>query len=568
MSRSAVVFAMLVAANLHPAWGSPVAIRFAVAPPAAEPPTGVWVMPVYQTAPDGPLAPCPFTLDADAVVVALEPGSNVALFFARADGTYVVAGPLRWPSSGDTVTIGGDRRRSVSARIAARVEAPVWVSAGTGASDWPRCAPAAIAASVECHGVPVDSGGVIVARLAGGWAAAAVPAVGDRETPDRVAVAEIVLKRLVAGALLVPVGGDEPCAGRVLRVRPSAVLSGTRYVSLEDSRSAEIQQVAARAFWVATTDRVEDGSVVRVTCPEGGVRIDLRHVAAGSPLVPIIVPTDLYIPGRVSIVDARHRPLPRALLDVYAPSVWVSSGDGEETRWEDVGSFVAAGDGTAEIRTLPRGRYEFRAQHPQGGRVTVTEEWKPGGLTLVLRAGHRVTGRVVQNDAPVAGLWVRALPALDVVVGAPDALDLIVAPTLTGADGRFALELPADRPMELRIGDEPGAVRRVPVPAGRADEETSLGDLALSAPITVTATLVLPEGCDLVATGPAGRTGLALVQGTRAAPGEWALVLPEPGAWYVSALCGGGREVPLAPTVIEIPPDVTGWRILLTPRAP
>ena len=78
-------------------------------------------------------------------------------------------------------------------------------------------------------------------------------------------------------------------------------------------------------------------------------------------------------------------------------------------------------------------------------------------------------------------------------------------------------------------------------------------------------TLVLEDGraCDILLTGPAGRTGMTVVRSARIGPAMSQAVVPEPGRWQVVAACGA-RERPVLPAWIEVSPSARDITVRLT----
>ncbi len=543
---------------------APVAVRFAVRPPLPGPAAVVWLDPRDDGAGAGQPREWPFTGATDGfehdVVVVAEAGRSVAVLIGTGDGGYVVVGPLRWPTAAETVVVPNVARRTIRVHAAGPLEGLSWVDGSGAVADWPSCRRVSRSSSAWlCYGVPVDLGGVLVGRALTGWSAAPVPSAGDPTQG-----VDVTLAPVTAGALLVVDDGEE-CEGRMLHRRESSVLAGTRYADVTEDARVDVAQVDGRTFWVASRGRWRPDAFARITCRGGTARVEATTLDAASPFVPWHVAIVPDVTGRVTLTDGGGHPAAGAALEVFAPRAAGAAAD-RAPRWERLASHVAGGNGVVLLK-LPRGRYELRAYHAQLGTAAVVEEWKSGGLTIALRAARRVSGRIVQNGNPVTGVVVRAVPALEAVVGAADTLDLLVPPASTGADGRFLIAVPA-RIAELRIGDDAGPVRRVPLPPGTTGEVLELGDIALSASIGVAVSVQLPGACELVAAGPLGRTGLAVLRATRTGPTEWRLPVPEPGVWLVSGACAAAGEVALLPSTIEVPADVPEWQATLVVRPP
>ncbi len=83
----------------------------------------------------------------------------------------------------------------------------------------------------------------------------------------------------------------------------------------------------------------------------------------------------------------------------------------------------------------------------------------------------------------------------------------------------------------------------------------ALGTVSIAAPLVVPVSLGLRSPCESAAEGPPGRMGAAIVNAPRTAGEERPLHVPEGGHRVGPSTCGG-RDVPLGPATIEIPPDV------------
>jgi hypothetical protein len=80
-----------------------------------------------------------------------------------------------------------------------------------------------------------------------------------------------------------------------------------------------------------------------------------------------------------------------------------------------------------------------------------------------------------------------------------------------------------------------------------------IGTIVMTSTPSVSFVLEGAESCGLLLTGPAGRTGLAVVYARRTGPAMFQADVPEPGQWFVVAVCGG-RERPVSPPVIGVAP--------------
>lgn len=109
-------------------------------------------------------------------------------------------------------------------------------------------------------------------------------------------------------------------------------------------------------------------------------------------------------------------------------------------------------DGSFEVRGLATGTYRVWARNDEGAsdavQVTVTEDYDPPDLTLVLRREASVEGEVVSEHGGVEGAWVLGVP----VSATGRILQARQLETRTGPQGRFRLGVPlAASTLELRV---------------------------------------------------------------------------------------------------------------------
>ncbi len=541
-----------------------VPVRFGVTPSLPSPPGAVSVLVNVEASGTWPL---PVLVHCDIIegdiVVSLREGVDVVVLIPAGDETYVLAGPMRWPAHPERRLVGDPRRRTIVLSGSGVTEPPAWVDGLAQPSSWPVCRPSG-PGGWACVGVPADTGGVFVGRLDDAWVAAFVGGQPAGNSPGTVA-----MRRIGAGALVVVdgLGDEDTCFARAVRPRASVVLAATRYATVEADERVEVETVGGGAFWVSSSEAFAPGASLRVACPGGVAVVDAVSLASAEPAVPVHVALTPVVSQRVLVQGTGGRAAAGAMLDVFAAPARDPAADPLAGKWERVVGVVADDTGVARLERLPRGRYVIRGLHARWGSAVLEVTITGRDLAMQLRPARRLVGRVVRHGIPAAGLPVRVLPALDAIAGTPAALDHVVPPGASDEEGRFEMALPTGAPYELRIGEAPEAVRRIPLPAGVEGDVIDLGIVSLTTPVTVAVSVLLPAACELGAAGPFGRTGLSIVAGVQLAAAEWRLVLPEAGPWLVSGTCGS-RDLPLAPAVVDVPAGVSEWGVVLTIRPP
>lgn len=119
-------------------------------------------------------------------------------------------------------------------------------------------------------------------------------------------------------------------------------------------------------------------------------------------------------------------------------------------------------EGEFEVRGLKPGMVLFEAEHHEASsgpvEALIKEEGESPRLRLVLRKKKEIQGRVASAWGPVPGAELLAFPAVDRVAGAA------VVAAISGADGRFTLEVPSDvRQLTLLVFAPGYAMRLLPV---------------------------------------------------------------------------------------------------------
>lgn len=495
-------------------------------------------------------------IDPDVLVLSATPGADVVVKFDRDDDTYYLDGPFRWPASGATRLVPPVPRYTAVGTVVADVpddDPPRWLDrdGALDAQPWPRCRRTRRA--WECAGVPLLEPGVVVI----GSDPMAYAVLSADVLPTRRGVST----RLARWAMLLLLQADDEDRlerPRVQLLEPQVSrfrAEGVR-VMLRDATSARVHALARGVYFLAGTGNHED-LVLQV----GGEDIAVVRTAISTapdglrPAMHVRLDAAAAVHGRV--VNERDEPATGARLGL-SELIDIREPDGQIRRLKrSLADVEPDADASFTLRGLGPGRYEVLALHPTWGRGSIVFE--PGDRRLVIRlvAGSRVAGRVLQNGLPAAGVWVDVPGDRDAYVRAADPMDVVAPSAQTAADGRFTIALPPSGARELRIGADQAAVR-VPIPPISANATLDIGDIHLRSPIAVQVTYVGDERCALLAAGPMGHSGLTMVEAQVIGPGARRLLLPESGTWLLTVRCGG-RESPVQPAAIDVPPQVAAW---------
>ncbi|MBI1851616.1 MAG: carboxypeptidase regulatory-like domain-containing protein [Planctomycetes bacterium] len=158
-----------------------------------------------------------------------------------------------------------------------------------------------------------------------------------------------------------------------------------------------------------------------VTIGDGEVREGVRLVLA----------TGLVVEGRVT--DSRG---------VGLGMIFVSLEPEDETTSPKFANATTGSDGSFRFTSVDPGRYSLVA-HPLARNASASDERFAQTRRAGVEAGARDVVIAMRRAAPIEGQAVRAdgAPALDVLVSAIDADSDHVAQKITGADGRFVLDV-------------------------------------------------------------------------------------------------------------------------------
>jgi hypothetical protein len=503
----------------------------------------------------------PATVDraGGAVTIRARQSTNAIVMFFRSDGAYLLDGPLRWPDEPAERIVDTRWRRSIAIDVpprAAVAEDIEWLSAASDdAGAWPRCV--TMGARISCLGVPLGDSGVALQNAPGRlwWSVVTNTATPFRSSQwGRLLLVRGVSSDASPGAPVRPLV-------RVAIQYPVASPQRVRNVRLEtgDVPGAKASPVADAAFWISGGD-VPDQAWVDVRGVRAApVYLPLRDVADGPSSLPVQIVVEEARSLEGAVLGDRGVPAAAAAITVFR---MLDSSRGT-TRDRDPPKRVFVSEATTDeggrfrIDGLGQARYEIVAWHPQFGRASVAIVEEASRIVVQLRSDGVIRGRVVVGGKAVSGVDVSGVADPVAARAAEDLLDVKGGDTHTGADGRFAVFIPAGG--ELRVGGGRHPVRRIALPPGAAGS-IDVGDIELGAPIAIFAVLNDDPDCALHATGPIGRSGLQVVPGVHAAPGIFRVAIPEPGFWEFGLTCGAA-ERGLSPTVMEIGVGLSGKEV-------
>jgi hypothetical protein len=267
--------------------------------------------------------------------------------------------------------------------------------------------------------------------------------------------------------------------------------------------------------------------------------------------VSISLTSSLEVTGRV--VDDDGRAVARASVTVSefvddSGHVAQSAAPGwfrrrvEEVLTDDDGMFV--------VNALDHREYEWLAAHPQLGRALVITQ-PLVSMTIKVSAERRITGRVVKQGLPLAGVPVLILPLLDGLAESRDLLERIGQESQSDATGQFLVAVPSRFGGEVRIGSNSTGIVRRRFAAGTGRSVIDLGDIELGVRPTVEVHFDGRQNCDVAAVGPLGRVGMQVIAGIRNGGGSWRLQPPERGRWSIVVTCGN-NVIAVEPSEFEL----------------
>jgi hypothetical protein len=488
------------------------------------------------------------------------PAGAETLLLARVDGQagYLLEGPFAWPAQPSARAVQEVWRRTL--RGSAPGGGPLtWVGGieEPPRDAWPRCAWQA-GDAWECVGVPLGVPGVVIA----GSGAPQVHALATGATmASGVEMTRPVAARwgriLVVGRTdRVPLTASDQVTANARRfVVPRNRPRSFRLNAIADDRLA-VRRLAASVFWVGGHE-APDGTWIEIAATDRApLRLGAADMAAAPADVPIRVDLEpsVTIRGRAIADDGTRAPGAVVTLWRELPPGSQAGGEDRTQRRVLVAETTSDAEGDFVFVGLADDSHEIVALHATFGRGESHLKAGDHDADVRLRRPSVAIGQVVRDGQPAEGVSVTVVPDLVAVAASDDLTQFVGGQSSSGADGRFRVAVPSRGSSEVRIGG-PGEVRRVPL--GDVESLPPVIDLGVIAmdetAIHIRLVLEASDECDLMLSGPVGRSGLSLVRSQRIGPSMFESAVPEPGRWLVSATCGARSRI-VQPTTI----DVTG----------
>ena len=508
-------------------------------------PSAVSQVAIYEWSDAAPPRPLRWqvTRSADDVVVDGAARRTVIVVFVRADGTYLIDGPMLWPERDERHTLREPWRRTERGTMPAGAPDGAmleWLRADALQSGWPRCFRRD--ATWECWGMEPANRGVLTLAGSQLWWVAMLPApAGIMHSAEW---GRLVFVRDAASAadnirtvFAYPVA---PPSQRFAAVRlDTAAVSGIASVRLQRG-----------VVWIAGGRAPPKAWMELRAARAGPLFVSLEELSAA----PAAIPVHLRLPAARTLTGSIQGPgsmgAGGSLVSLFRPIDPPSTDRRVQPRRVLVTETIAKADGSFEVAGLGEVDYELVAFHAQFGKAAVAIGPTQTQATIQLASAGTIRGRVVRAGRPLAGVDVVSVPDAATFNGARDMTDAKGGDARTGADGRFQVAASAAGGGELRIGGGMNAVTRIALPRP-VPEAMDVGDIELEAAIEITVVLDRDPGCLVQAIGPIGKVGLQMVAASRDADGGQKLRLPETGVWQFVLVCGNERHA-LAPSTATI----------------
>lgn len=493
----------------------------------------------------------------DGVAIVNGPVGAGTLLLIRAPGHegYLLDGPFRWPAHRSMRVVSTAWRRTVRGTATAGGGPLTWI----GGSDappqdaWPQCAWHG-AGTWECVGVPMGVPGVVVtvdgARQLHALASGTTAGIEMTQALEAAWGTVVVVGRTDR----VPLTAADAVTARSRRIvvprnRPRSL----RLEAGADDRIA-VRRLAETVFWIGGQD-LPGGTWVEIAAANRApVRLEVTDMAAAPSGQPIRIDLEpaVSIGGRVATGEGGVAPgTVLTLWRVLDPPAATSDTDPPPRR-VFVAETTSDAEGSFGFGGLAGDAHEIVALHAMLGRAEVRLADGDREVDVRLTRPSVAIGQVVRDGQPLAGVRVSVAPDLLEVAASEDLSLSMGGQARSDQQGRFRVALPTRGRSEVRVG-ELGGIRRFPLGPGESlPPVVDLGTFTLEgAGVTVRLVLEGAEGCDVMMSGPVGRSGLSLVRSQRIGPAMFEAAVPEPGAWLVSATCGRQNRV-VQPAMIDV----------------
>lgn len=421
-----------------------------------------------------------------------------------------------------------------------------WIAASPDAEDV-RCH-TSTPGQWSCDGLLTGARGLIV--LVGDGRIGAVP-VGVPGARATTATWGRVVRVTPGG-----VGPDELHDLRLMAWTPerSRVRPQTRLFSSTKDTEVQTVRLSDTAFWV-TGNAVDPDAFVALDGPAIGTsRLSTRTLSEGAPEDPVFIAAAQPVSLTGYVRGAHGEDGDNAEVELLEPLQTVAAApEPLDARTPLVRrlTVIASADGRFQFDRLADGPFRVVATHSTLGRggAWVSDIGPP--VVIELTSAPRATGRVLRHDLPVAAARIRFLPAPDAWAASVDPRESITAETTSNNDGTFSLALPPNHAGTIQALLDDGAGVRVRVPSLEQKGNILMGDLKVPDKRHLVVRLLDALVCNVVAAGPLGALGLAIVRAT-SQTNVYELTLPDAGAWALNAECGG-EVYPLDPSVVVVP---------------
>ena len=205
----------------------------------------------------------------------------------------------------------------------------------------------------------------------------------------------------------------------VLKRSPSRWRPDADRIILNHDAGISATRLGGGSYWISGSYATPD-SVLEVTGDGiAPMTVPFDGWEHGPPSLPhfLRVVSPLVAEGQVRTMD--EDPVAGALVVVSAsvPAPSGSLAEGEREAWRVIAEAVTDEDGVFRVLGLGPGEYEFRALHPNQGRVAVVRTLGAGSFVLRLRPPKLVIGRVVKRGLPASKIPIRVSPELSQFTG-------------------------------------------------------------------------------------------------------------------------------------------------------